>query len=157
MNVNGKYIKDENGNIISPITSFNTVFDSKSRNLDSVLGMNLLWEGNVEGKATLALSDNYDKYKVIYILGQIEFGSTNIHGGICTITPSQGIENTLLVYFSNRGNGIGFEYTSNVCLQDNNKLCVTGGTGYTFDANRNVTGSFVDTSQIRIRSVYGNL
>lgn len=28
MNVNGKYLKDENGQIISPITSAKTVFDS---------------------------------------------------------------------------------------------------------------------------------
>lgn len=34
MNVNGKYIKDESGNIISPITSTSTVFDSQGRNLD---------------------------------------------------------------------------------------------------------------------------
>lgn len=34
MNVNGKYLKDESGNIISPITSAKTVFDNEGNSLD---------------------------------------------------------------------------------------------------------------------------
>lgn len=34
MNVNGKYLKDESGNIISPITSAKTVFDSEGNSLN---------------------------------------------------------------------------------------------------------------------------
>lgn len=37
-NIRGKYIKDENSNIISPITSSSTVFDSNGKNLDTKLG-----------------------------------------------------------------------------------------------------------------------
>lgn len=36
-NVIGKYIKDEEGNIISPITSFNTVYDYRGYDLDGLL------------------------------------------------------------------------------------------------------------------------
>lgn len=34
MNVNGKYLKDESGQIISPVTSVKTVFDSEGNSLD---------------------------------------------------------------------------------------------------------------------------
>lgn len=37
MNVNGKYLKDENGNIISPIVSASTIYDIYGTNLQSIL------------------------------------------------------------------------------------------------------------------------
>lgn len=37
MDVKGKYLKDENGEIISPITSMNTVFDNDGNSLNSII------------------------------------------------------------------------------------------------------------------------
>ena len=37
MNVNRKYLKDENGNIISPIVSASTIYDVYHDNLQNIL------------------------------------------------------------------------------------------------------------------------
>lgn len=37
MEIQGKYIKDEEGNIISPVTSASTVYDSNNMDLQTLL------------------------------------------------------------------------------------------------------------------------
>lgn len=53
-NIRGKYIKDEDSNIISPITSSSTVFDSNGKNLDTKLSEYLpLSGGSMSGDLIL--------------------------------------------------------------------------------------------------------
>lgn len=46
--VNQKYIKDENGNIISPITSSNSVYTPSGYNITPSFAVLLKWDGNTK-------------------------------------------------------------------------------------------------------------
>ena len=49
MNVNGKYIKDENGNIISPITSSKTTFMQSGNSVeDGLAEYKILYKGSFD-------------------------------------------------------------------------------------------------------------
>ena len=82
MNVNGKYIKDENGNIISPITSGRTVFMYNGNNIDDCVSQyKLLYEGGLAvpprtstNSANITITDNIDNYDVIIFSITGEFG-----------------------------------------------------------------------------------
>lgn len=75
MNVNGKYIKDENGNIISPITSSKTTFMQSGNSVeDGLAEYKILYKGsfNVPSRTsgntiTINLSDNVNNYTVLVI------------------------------------------------------------------------------------------
>lgn len=75
MNVNAKYIKDENGNIISPITAGKTTFMESGNSLeDGVSEYKILYKGSFNvpsrksGNAiTINLSDNVNNYTVLII------------------------------------------------------------------------------------------
>lgn len=65
MNVNGKYLKDENGNIISPITSTKSIYNSINEDLDTILGKvykrTKIYEGSTTSTATLTMNtSNFD-------------------------------------------------------------------------------------------------
>ena len=71
MNVNGKYIKDENGIMISPVTSTDSVFINNTV-LTSKLKLKQLFSGDVGGLDSLTMTDNYSSgllqvYSVVII------------------------------------------------------------------------------------------
>lgn len=78
MNVNGKYLKDESGNIISPIVSTDTIYHKSinaSNVIEALIGdptFELLYEGDatVPGKSsnnklTLTLQNNIQLYDML--------------------------------------------------------------------------------------------
>lgn len=69
MNVNGKYLKDENNTIFSPITSMDSIYDSSSNDLISCLKGTVLFEGDsVQG--TITLTDTPSNYRYITIINR---------------------------------------------------------------------------------------
>ena len=75
MNVNAKYLKDENGNIISPITSGRTTFMKSGTSIeDGLAEYKILYKGsfNVPSRTSgntirINLSDNVNNYTVLVI------------------------------------------------------------------------------------------
>ena len=69
----GKYIKDENGNIFSPIVSPEAVIFEDGSNLTKYVGMDVLWQGNSHTNDNTgalqyqALSNSWEDYRLILV------------------------------------------------------------------------------------------
>lgn len=78
MNANGKYLKDENGNIFSPIVGTKSIFDSQGSNLDSCLFGEILFQGN-NNSSTITLSKSLNNYRSIGICWRRNGSSNDDH------------------------------------------------------------------------------
>lgn len=73
MNVNGKYIKDESGNIISPIASIDTIYNG-SNNLKSCL---ILEKICVVGGSTDGVTVNFNVSDYKWFIANLTYNWTN--------------------------------------------------------------------------------
>lgn len=129
-NVKGKYLKDETGNIISPVTSIDTVFYDTGKDEPGVLkdyislGMpSSVYNGNTNTWKTsysLSISGlNSDSIVAFYIWYVIFNRDTNVVTGISGATIFPCSSNIVPIYtcWGSRGNkfdtGDGFKFNSN--------------------------------------------
>ena len=97
MNVNIKYLKDENGNIISPVTSTDSVFIDNTK-LSTKLTLKQLFSGNVGGLDSLTMSDSYNNYTFLIINGW--WNNESRYGDIIIMQPKISLYGTLIARFS---------------------------------------------------------
>lgn len=70
--VNVKYIKDETGSIISPVTSYKSIYSNNLNNIDVCVNGETIYSGNSSGTITLTKScTNYNRLTVIFNYGTI--------------------------------------------------------------------------------------
>lgn len=134
--VNAKYIKDENGNIISPITNSSVVYlkdnpDTPLSNM-SLSVRKVLYEGGVtvpsmgESPKTLTYNDDITNYSHIEIYES--------HGQVALLTSSTSNALILGGYYPNdstaRGAIFTYEKTSNTTAQIKNSLFFDFNNGY---------------------------
>lgn len=134
--VNVKYIKDENGNIISPITNSSVVYlkdnpDTPLSNM-SLSVRKVLYEGGVtvpsmgESPKTLTYNDDITNYSHIEIYES--------HGQVALLTSSTSNALILSGYYPNdstaRGAIFTYEKTSNTTAQIKNSLFFDFNNGY---------------------------
>lgn len=154
MNVNGKYLKDENGNIISPVTSADSVFIDNTK-LSTKLTLKQLFSGDVCGLDSLTMSDSYNNYTFLIINGW--WNNESRYGDIIIMQPKISLYGTLVTRFSPKNGDIEYKYDANLQLYDNNKLKIVGGYGHTINASGNTAGIFCGNNQIHIKTIYGIL
>ena len=152
MNANIKYLKDEDGNIISPVTSGNSVYIN-DKQLTDTIKLNPIFYGDVGNVNSLTMTDNYTNYSFIVVYGV--WDNVARHAGSVILQPSVSLYQTLRISWSQ--NNVQFQYEANLQLYDKNKLKITNGFGQTIDNNGNTTGIFCNGNQINIRSIFGIL
>lgn len=65
--VNVKYIKDESGSIISPVTSYKSIYSNNLNNIDVCVNGETIYSGNSSGTITLTNSCTaYNRLTVIF-------------------------------------------------------------------------------------------
>ena len=70
--VNVKYIKDETGSIISPATSYKSIYSNNLNNIDVCVNGETIYSGNSSGTITLTKPcTNYNRLTVIFNYGTI--------------------------------------------------------------------------------------
>lgn len=80
--VNVKYIKDETGSIISPVTSYKSIYSNNLNNIDVCVNGETIYSGNSSGTITLTKScANYNRLTVIFnyntVYGQVYLTNPN--------------------------------------------------------------------------------
>lgn len=95
MSVKQKYLKDENGEIVSPITSANSVVFNDGTNVEDVVPrFKLLFEGEVTipsdssgNEATVTLNDNVQNYNILIVVRSGCAGLAYSNNGFATRAP----------------------------------------------------------------------
>lgn len=154
MNANIKYLKDENGNIISPVTSADSIFINNTK-LSTKLTLKQLFSGDVGGLGSLTMSDSYNNYTFLIINGWWNYVPG--YGDIIIMQPKISLYGTLVTRFSPKNGVTEYKYDANLQLYDNNKLKIVGGYGHTINTTANTTGIFCGNNQINIKTIYGIL
>lgn len=80
--VNVKYIKDETGSIISPVTSYKSIYSNNLNNIDICVNGETIYSGNSSGTITLLKScADYNRLTVIFnyntVYGQVYLTNPN--------------------------------------------------------------------------------
>lgn len=70
--VNVKYIKDETGSIISPVTSYKSIYSNNLNNIDVCVNGETIYSGNSSGTITLTKPCyDYNRLTIIFNYGTI--------------------------------------------------------------------------------------
>ena len=139
--INERYLKDTNGNVISPIISTASIYDSNHQNLDTILenledDWTVLYENESSPSHTATLNDNVSNYSYIEILykdGDNEYNSVKIKNPLN--------KKVMLMTHHIGGDNAAYIKKGNATIGDTT-ITVTNGISYYFAGGSWYNGGF---------------
>lgn len=147
MNVNIKYLKDEVGNIISPVTSNESVFTNDGYTLSQCMNGSILFEG--DSTQDITLSDNWTNYDKTLI----SYHYTGIYGYVLIKQLINPVQVSLSISFSITPYRLARVTYKTIKLQDNK--ITRSGSGYLCISENKVIDANIDENSIYINKVIG--